>query len=921
MSASRPRHSTGAVPPPPPAPAMLPQYPPPPPGAAARSHSFVPPQGYYPHMAALPPQPETGRYYRPGPDPSISRQTDDYASVPPPAPPGPSKKRARALTTSQPPPQPIAPTTNGRPKKEKEVESPAGNGNGPPSVLVREKKQKACANCRRAKLKCIVEDGQTDCVRCKARKERCVFYPRNHDEDWQQTLTSDVYSAINHLSHLSNAVHHLIHHLSAHQLIPPLPDPLPRYQVPDRDLHVLQGWGAELNKELPSDGDKRRKRKDRDEEDEDEFLEPASDSVFSNESVQRHASFSTDRPAWPPHEAAAAPPFQHRFSAPDIVPFRPQQHPNPTQLTPTSELNIHQQYFSQQPLGQMPPPPMLPPSTDMSPSITQVTPTSLVSSSPAGYTPAGGAPYAPPSSTGSQPYPAMSAESNSYPVEDAPRAEESVIVDEMPRQKIDENGQPVLGCEDPRDNVITRGVVTAVQGRNLVNYFHERLSPLLFGYPLQFGAFPYLPGGPMYMTPFITGVLCLLASERIPQYHHLYGELNVEVTKLLLKSPAESWQDISVRERILLRATADSNEPQDASTLDDIGAGEPETGIPQDADHLDPELGIGPEEIVGACALATFKTDRQAAGVVATHAFRWARGWVKVLRRAKIESKTIAELSGIVPPERKPTDVQMARVWLLCYVVDGIECLHRGDSTDPAYNIVEWCELLVPPSTLGSPSDVFPASLSPADVVLVYHARLVHILRDWVRKRRDLHAAHDGGPPHILWRQYKFLTSGTNSYLEVWRDNFENFRLDVSWSRQLMLLWYYAKVTVNVTAGRALAGSVHDERVRVASWSMGTEAAFTLLQTCADWEPKDALVSLPTAYLSMFTMSAEVILEALHHAHSTHNWQLISIGGRDIIPILKIVSDALQSGGLPAEHQVRTAAAGLISCMHEMVGL
>jgi hypothetical protein len=46
-------------------------------------------------------------------------------------------------------------------------------------VLVREKKQKACANCRRAKLKCIVE-GDGDCVRCKARKEKCVFYPRSH---------------------------------------------------------------------------------------------------------------------------------------------------------------------------------------------------------------------------------------------------------------------------------------------------------------------------------------------------------------------------------------------------------------------------------------------------------------------------------------------------------------------------------------------------------------------------------------------------------------------------------------------------------------------------------------------------------------------------------------------------------------------
>jgi len=50
----------------------------------------------------------------------------------------------------------------------------------PPSILTREKKQKACAGCRRAKLKCITEEGQTECIRCRARSEKCYFYPRNH---------------------------------------------------------------------------------------------------------------------------------------------------------------------------------------------------------------------------------------------------------------------------------------------------------------------------------------------------------------------------------------------------------------------------------------------------------------------------------------------------------------------------------------------------------------------------------------------------------------------------------------------------------------------------------------------------------------------------------------------------------------------
>lgn len=53
-------------------------------------------------------------------------------------------------------------------------------GGETPAVLVREKKQRACANCRRAKLKCIVHAGKTECVRCISRKEKCIFYPRSH---------------------------------------------------------------------------------------------------------------------------------------------------------------------------------------------------------------------------------------------------------------------------------------------------------------------------------------------------------------------------------------------------------------------------------------------------------------------------------------------------------------------------------------------------------------------------------------------------------------------------------------------------------------------------------------------------------------------------------------------------------------------
>ena len=93
---------------------------------------------------------------------------------------GPAKKRSRRPSNLlMDPSSPNGKNGSSSGKKAKSSAAP----DSPPAVLIREKKQKACSNCRRAKLKCIVEDGDGDCVRCKARKEKCVFYPRSHVGD------------------------------------------------------------------------------------------------------------------------------------------------------------------------------------------------------------------------------------------------------------------------------------------------------------------------------------------------------------------------------------------------------------------------------------------------------------------------------------------------------------------------------------------------------------------------------------------------------------------------------------------------------------------------------------------------------------------------------------------------------------------
>ena len=109
------------------------------------------------------------------------------------------------------------------------------------------------------------------------------------------------------------------------------------------------------------------------------------------------------------------------------------------------------------------------------------------------------------------------------------------------------------------------------------------------------------------MTPFILAILCLIISERQFDYSRNKSGLRDEVRQMLVDYPAKSWLSISKAPR-------------------DPGTGQ------IDEDYLNPEIGIGPEEIVGACILAAFWSEGQgtAAADAGHYAFKWARGWIKV---------------------------------------------------------------------------------------------------------------------------------------------------------------------------------------------------------------------------------------------------------------------------------------------------
>jgi hypothetical protein len=112
----------------------------------------------------------------------------------------------------------------------------------------------------------------------------------------------------------------------------------------------------------------------------------------------------------------------------------------------------------------------------------------------------------------------------------------------------------------------------------------------------------------------------------------LHAPIAEVVHELLLKNPAESWQSLDM---------AKSNSEQPASL---------------DVDRLDPELGIGPEEIIAATVVSLFMSDREQAAKIAESAFRWARGWIKA-SRASCALMPGCELISTIDALRTPKEL------------------------------------------------------------------------------------------------------------------------------------------------------------------------------------------------------------------------------------------------------------------------
>lgn len=293
---------------------------------------------------------------------------------------------------------------------------------------------------------------------------------------------------MSHLTSISSAVSHMVNHLVANNIIPPLPPRefpqgvLPNYEMPDRDMTVLQGWNAEKNRE-----DESRKKGKRKGTRQDPTTDPDDDDDDLGTMVPSNGNGQHWAHVGPPpnhhhqghnyHNHLQPHPSLHPSMMHQLPPYRAPGHPGQVQLTPTSELDLppRQLQYPLPPLapspsasgGMHPPPtahslPQMPgqhiPNHSPAHSMPNVTPNSMIASSISPVVHGNGLPPPPNDALSIIVHPEV----------------EDILADAktsppQPVPMYDEAGNIIIGSADGRNNIIKQGLISPQDATFLVD--------------------------------------------------------------------------------------------------------------------------------------------------------------------------------------------------------------------------------------------------------------------------------------------------------------------------------------------------------------------------------------------------------------------------------------------------------------------
>ncbi|KDN43201.1 hypothetical protein K437DRAFT_154048 [Tilletiaria anomala UBC 951] len=338
-----------------------------------------------------------------------------------------------------------------------------------------------------------------------------------------------------------------------------------------------------------------------------------------------------------------------------------------------------------------------------------------------------------------------------------------------------------VGRDDPRLNAVSMGLVPLERARQLFIFFANHHFPHCFGFP----TFPASEN----MTPVIIASILGVAS-----LHNSSAAKYFEGLKAYMISAVK---------------------PEEAASL----------AVDQE---LDPEMGIGVEEITGACVFASW-----IGGELGWQMSRVARWWTLAYLRlfSRRNEATLGEALSILPPFRNIDEADRLRVWLMAYVSEAHSCLineRKGllEREDAKEYMSELRRALMREREGGDRLDetrtkaesvaegkVFEYELPPADRQLLAHTELAHILTRAQDLCMDLRSRIASGEPrvHAASRLEGWIASADMLVAEWdgWFHDLERWRLeaglldDLSSSSAIA-----ADVTICFHLSRAFLGSL-----------------------------------------------------------------------------------------------------------------
>ncbi|KAJ9480384.1 putative transcription factor [Pseudozyma hubeiensis] len=277
-----------------------------------------------------------------------------------------------------------------------------------------------------------------------------------------------------------------------------------------------------------------------------------------------------------------------------------------------------------------------------------------------------------------------------------------------------------VGSKDPRPNVIKQELVSPSDAVVLFRFFAEYLDQYSFGFPT------YRPDA--IMSPMIlTSVVCV-ASLHHAQLNRLHAPLkNDLIARLQTDDPSFPCSD--VYETLFSSSAYRSSHLQSNLHFEK---------------ELDPELGIGVEEIVGASLFASWFGGKRA-----WMASRLARWWsAKFLRQQQHPAMmTMGEIMSILPPPRDLGKQDLLRVWLSAYITEIHQaCMEGTPSIAGMSSPHAVCDSLQYSKGLSQRTTL-------RDRVLIIHSRIAWILSK---------AYHVAGSGSMDWGKGDRANAGSN---------------------------------------------------------------------------------------------------------------------------------------------------------------